>query len=419
MQARNYLFFSRSRLWPNAARPSVIAACCCALLGLLAVSPICSVQAEERILLRAKQIYSPGSLWGEPGEILVVDGKIKFVGEQVELALPAKEIEVSVVMPGIVNAYSQAGLSGGESEFSREVTPEFNTLSTIDTQARGFREALDEGVTTVQIIPGSENVFAGLGCIVKTPTDMPLKTRVLDEASCLTLAICSDPASRNRSRTRPDSVFVRQPTNRMGVVWIARSTLHRLGQGQAVSELDDEGKEILASSLAGERPIISVSRADFDIRSALDIGDEFSFKPTIYGGDEVYRIVDEFKERSGKLVYTAMVTSPNDLRGPEGTERRLNVPGKLVDSGIEFCLAGEQLLEKARFAVRFGLKPEQALAAITSIPAEMIGQAGRIGSIAVDHDADLIAFTGDPLQPGSAIEWTMVNGTIYGDDKRE
>jgi imidazolonepropionase-like amidohydrolase len=380
------------------------------------------VQAADvdngRILIKANRIYTPDGLWGEPGEILVIDGKIKFVGAQVELALPAKTIEVDAIMPGLVNAYSSAGLNSGDTEFSREVTPEFDTLSTVDFRDRAFKEALDEGVTTVQIIPGTDNVFAGLGCVVKT-VDVALEERLLSRANSLVLSICSDPASRNRSRTRPDSIYVRQPTNRMGVVWIVRSTLHRLGQGQSVLDLDESGAQVLGRFLNGELPAVSISRTDFDIRSALDIGDEFGFQPVIYGGDEVYRIIDEFKERKGRVVYTAMTTTANSLRGREGTNRRLNVPGKLAEHEVEFCLAGDNLLDQARFAVRFGLDARLALAAVTSFPAQMIGLSERVGSIAVNRDADLIAFSGDPLQPSSAIQWTMVNGKIYGDGKSQ
>ena len=237
----------------------------------------------------------------------------------------------------------------------------------------------------------------------------------MNPASGLVLAICSDPTSRNRSRTRPDSIYVRQPTNRMGVVWIVRNALHQIGNGGSLVGLDPNTSAVLADLLGGKRSAISVSRTDFDIRSALDLGDEFGFRPVIYGGDEVYRILDEFKERDGKLVFNALTASTGTLSGSEGTELRWNVPGKLHEADIEFCLAGRELLEQARFAVRFGLDSKIALQAITSRPAEFIGQAERIGTISVGKDADLVALNGDPLKPTSGVQWTMVNGKIYND----
>jgi imidazolonepropionase-like amidohydrolase len=388
----------------------------------LALSIYCLVAvtcgAEERILIRAEHIYSSQGVWGEPGEILVKDGKISFVGDSIELELPAEVIEVDSVMPGIVNAYSMAGLAGGDSEVSREVTPEFDTFSAVDFDDRRFAEILDAGVTTVQILPGTESVFAGLACIVKTAGESA--ERELNRASSLVIANSSDPTSRNRSRSRPDGIYVRQPTNRMGVVWIIRNSLHQTQNGKQLTGLDPNTTTVLNDMLSGKLPTICVSRADFDIRSALDLGNEFGFKPIIYGGDEVYRIFDEFKERNGKLVYTALTASTGTLSGPEErTDLRWNVPGKLAEANIDFCIAGDELLEQARFAVRFGLEPKLALEAITARPAEMIGQAARIGTIEVGKDADLVAFNGAPLKPTSGIEWTMVSGKIYGNDKSE
>ncbi len=373
-------------------------------------------QAQSQLLIRAQHIYSADGKWGEPGEILVRDGKIARVGQTLGVELPAElVVEVDSIMPGLVNAYSAAGLSGGEGEVSREVTPEFDTHSAIDFLDRQFAEALDQGVTTLQVVPGTDSVFAGQACVVKTAG--PISTRTIEPASALVIAMNSDPTSRNRSRSRPDSIYVRQPTNRMGVVWIVRSTLHRLKNGEPISELDPSAAPLLSNMLAGKVPVASVSRTDFDIRASLDLGDEFGFDPIIYGGDEVYRILDEFKERGGRIVYTALATSTSSLRGSEGTALRWNVPGKLLESGTEFCLAGNALLDQARFAVRFGLEPQVALEAITIRPAKMIGQADHIGSLTEGKHADLVGLSGDPLKPTSAVTWTMVNGTIYGNDK--
>jgi len=203
----------------------------------------------------------------------------------------------------------------------------------------------------------------------------------------------------------------------MGVVWIVRSSLNRIRSGGTVDGADPMSTELLKEILNGKRSTLAISRTDFDIRSALDLGDEFGFKPIIYGGDEVYRIIEEFKKREGKVVYTALARSTTSNRGNEGTALRWNVPGKLIEADVPFCLAGESLLNQARFAHRFGLTSEQALAAITSRPADILGLSNRIGSIESEKDADLVALSGDPLQPTSSINWTMISGKIYGNDK--
>jgi imidazolonepropionase-like amidohydrolase len=387
------------------------------LVMLVASFPCLAIGQEKAsgpILIRAQHVYSADGMWGEKGEVLVIGGKIKYVGPSINVVGPLTVLEVDSLMPGLVDAYSSLGLTGGSSEVSREITPEFDTYSAIDFGSRDFIEAIGEGVTTAQVIPATESVFSGLACIVKTAGES--FERTLASSGNAVLAVCSDPTSRNRARARPDGIYMRQPTNRMGVVWIIRSSFSRIRSGGAVDGADPMATSLLKEILSGKRKSLAVSRTDFDIRSALDLGDEFGFKPTIYGGDEVYRIIDEFKKRDAKVVYTALARSAASSRGSEGTALRWNVPGKLTEAKVPFCLAGEALLDQARFALRFGLTPEQSLAAVTLRPAEILGLSDRIGSISTEKDADMVALNGDPLQPTSGITWTMVGGKIYGND---
>lgn len=390
------------------------------VMALIVLSPSIgsgqvNVSGGDRFLIRAKHIYSANGIWGNKGEVLIYDGKIKFVGDTIDVSSPVTIMEVDSLMPGIVDAYSSVGLSGGTSEVSREIAPEFNTYSAIDWGSRDFLEAVEEGVTTAQVIPATESVFSGLACIVKTAGE-PSQRTIASSGSAV-IAVSSDPTSRNRARSRPDGIYMRQPTNRMGVVWIVRSSLTRIRSGGTIDGADPTSTALLKEILNGKRKTLAVSRTDFDIRSALDLGDEFGFKPVIYGGDEVYRILDEFKKRDGQIVYTALARSAATSRGTEGTALRWNVPGKLIEADVPFCLAGDALLDQARFAFRFGLTPKQAIAAITSRPAEILGLSDRVGTIETDKDADLIALNGDPLQPTSGIAWTMVGGKIYGNGK--
>jgi imidazolonepropionase-like amidohydrolase len=99
--------------------------------------------------------------------------------------------------------------------------------------------------------------------------------------------------------------------------------------------------------------------------------------------------------------------------GPESSEMVWNQPGLLRQAGVTFALSGGHLLDQARFAVRYGLPPEAALEAITRTPARLLGVEGRVGTIEVGRDADLVAFNGDPLELTTSIQWVLVDGNIY------
>ncbi|MEM7558710.1 MAG: amidohydrolase family protein [Planctomycetota bacterium] len=382
---------------------------------LLVVAPTASMGEDTRVLLKAKAIHTGVGEVIAPGQVLIKNNEIAYVGPSIELSLPATEIDVDTIMPGMINAAGSTGLSGGEAEVSREITPDFATVNAIDWQSREFTEAIDEGVTTIQILPDTESVFSGFACVVKTAGD----AQVVEAEQGVVVAICSDPTSLNRSRSRPDSIYVRQPTNRMGVVWIIRNALHQAANQGSILGVDPKTQSILEGIVKGERSVLAVSRTDYDIRSTLELGEQYNFKPTIYGGDEVYRMLDVFKESGVSLVYNAMTTSSSSLRGREGTELRWNVPGQLAEADVSFCLAGDDLLDQARFALRYGLDKEKALQAITLGPARILGLEKQIGSIEVGKQADLVALSGDPLKPTSRVEWTMVGGKIYSNKEEK
>ncbi|MCU0720537.1 MAG: amidohydrolase family protein [Pirellula sp.] len=392
-------------------------ACSLTISSLSALQPTASASdVSNVVLVKAKHVVLGTGETISPGAILIESGKIKLIAGEIE-AKDIETVEADWVMPGLVNAAASYGIAGGTSEISTEVAPDFYTSFSLNPNSRDFREAIDEGITTAHLLPGTQSVIAGCSTIVKVSGggENGDKPTVLTEKHGLTIALSSDPTSRNQARGRPDSIFMRQPTNRMGVVWILRSALHKTQNDQPASFLTPESRAIIASAMKGELPIYSVSRKDVDIRSTFTLQDEFGVRPIIVGGDETYRILDEVIERKPSIIYTDLTSrsSTSGLRGPEGTERRWNVASQFATAGLEFCLAGSDLLDQARFATRFGLDRNQALKSITLSPAKILKIDQQVGSIENNKDADLIAFNGDPLEFTSSMKWVMVNGKIH------
>ena len=357
------------------------------------------------MLLKASKVYTMDGEPLSPGQVLVVDGKIKAVAESVELGgLDAESIDLgenSVLMPGLVDAYSQTPLSSaGSDEITSEVTLDFQAIHSVDWDKNALRRQLHAGTTTVNASPGTQNVMGGTAAVVKT---MNHGEKVLVEDGAMVAAMCNDPAARNFSRSRPDTIYVRQPTNRMGVVWILRNTFNKAKRSTDTSEFIK-----LKEAVAAQRPMMIVSRMSYDIVTVGTLADEFEFQPILVGGEEAYKVKEELIERKYPLVLK--YDNPGTTRGAEGSELCWNNPGILADAGLTFAIAGDNLLEKARFARRFGLDADVAMASITSTPAKIIGVEDRVGKIAAGYHADLIALNGDPLELTTSIRWVMVNG---------
>jgi hypothetical protein len=242
--------------------------------------------------------------------------------------------------------------------------------------------------------------------------------RIIDSQTGLVMAVCSDPTGGNRSRSRPDSIYVRLPTNRMGVVWIIRNRLQNTKTSlEEKREIEDPIEKRLADLITGKIKTFGVSRTSYDIETLLNLSDDFGFKPIVFGGHEAYKTIDALVSRSAAVVYTAQTADATI--GSERTDLFWNTPGKLDAAGIPVTLAGGQLLDKARFAVRYGLDAESALQAITTRPAELLGQGSKLGRIAAEYSADLIAFDGPPLEFTTNIQWVMVQGKVYQSNNGE
>jgi imidazolonepropionase-like amidohydrolase len=373
------------------------------IIGLLLSTAISS--SAEEIVVKAAKVYTQAGKPLSPGTVHVKDGKTVAVAAAMDVPAGAKLVDLGsgVLIPGLIDAFASIGVEGGAAESTVEISPNFRVLDAIDWSSKSFRQARSEGVTAAAIVPGADNVVAGLSSVVKTAGAK--SKRVVKADHSLVIVLASDPTSGNNSRNRPDSIYNRQPTNRMGVVWLLRH--------ECATAARSKGGP-LSDALAGKRPVICLSRSDVDIVAALRLNKDYPMALSIAGGQEAYKVRGELAAAKTPVLLGPLDTAA--ANGPEGTETVLNVAGALRDAGVPIALTGGKLLDQARFAARFGLPKDAALAAITAAPAKLLGLEDRIGTIAAGRDADLVALSGDPFELTSKIRWTMIDGVIRAEE---
>ena len=106
------------------------------------------------------------------GQILIADGKIRAVGENVEKPEGAREIDAGghLVTPGMIDAHCHVGLFGSalrwEGDDGNEemdpITPHLRGIDSVNPQDECFENARKGGVTTIATGPGSGNVIGGI-----------------------------------------------------------------------------------------------------------------------------------------------------------------------------------------------------------------------------------------------------------------
>jgi imidazolonepropionase-like amidohydrolase len=97
--------------------------------------------------------------------------------------------------------------------------------------------------------------------------------------------------------------------------------------------------------------------------------------------------------------------------------RSLANPGRLAAAGVTIAITTDHpvvpihfLIHQATLAVKEGLDPEVALRAVTINPARIIGCADRLGSLEPGKSADVVLWSGDPLDVMSRAERAFIAG---------
>ena len=381
---------------------------------------------------------------GDPidnGTVLLIDGKIAAVADSDFKPPPGTDVVDATgkwVLPGFIDAHAHLGVyEEGEgwagtdtNELTGPVQAQVRALDAINPAEEGFRDAISGGVLAVNINPGSGNPIGGqtvaIRCWGRTVDDM-----VLREPAGLKSALGENP-----KRVYGDKKET--PSTRLGTAAVIRSAFveasnylaKQANQDQsserpAVSERDLK-LEALGRVLRREIPWRQHCHRADDIATAMRIAAEFGYDLVIDHGTEAYLLADKIAAAGIPVVIGPLFTSRSKV---ELRNRSLANPGRLAAAGVTIAITTDHpvvpihfLIHQATLAVKEGLDPVTALRAVTIHPAQIIGCADRIGSLAVGKDADVVIWSGDPLDVMSRAERAYLDGREiyrYDYDRRE
>jgi len=183
--------------------------------------------------------------------------------------------------------------------------------------------------------------------------------------------------------------------------------------------------EAMLPVLAGEMPLIIDADDLQQIQAAVAFAAEQKLKLILHGGYDAPLCAELLKKHQVPVIVSEVYRLP--LRRGEPYDTAYTVPARLHEAGVDFCIAGggrfgasmlRNLPYHAAMAVAFGLPEDVALKAITLAPAEILGVANRVGSLAKGKDATLIITDGDPLETATQVEAAFVQGRPVDLDDR-
>jgi hypothetical protein len=177
--------------------------------------------------------------------------------------------------------------------------------------------------------------------------------------------------------------------------------------------LHPAGREALAKYLNGGRVVFNVNRAA-EIRRAVAFARRNGMKAIIAGGAEAWVVADELAREKVPVLLDALVNLPYNF---DDIGARLDNAALLNKAGVRIAFTqfneshnARKIRQLAGNAVAHGLPKDAALAAITAEPAEIFGLAGGRGRIARGQVADLVLWSGDPLEVTSAADQVWIGG---------
>ncbi len=361
--------------------------------------------------------------------MIVAGGKVVALGSADAVEIPVGAVVVDcagkTITPGLIDASFMTSVTADDAnEQSDEVTPHLRILDSLDPEDPMMRRARRGGVTTVHVMPGTQNVIGGLGCVVKTHGSDPDQMVVKQDAT-MRIVMGSEPSNRNRAIRggRIESMYYRRPTTRMGVVWAVRRAFFDAQEAmQKTQGAPDQGPpspgiEVLTQVLQGKMTAVTTARSEQDLRTALRIADEFGYQTVIDEAQDAYMVADELAERKATVMLGApSATAVGGGGSRDGAAPRSGTVRALADKGVKFVITTGTntrrlpLVREAMFAARNGLGPQQALDAITIEPAKLLGVDDRIGSLAKGKDADFVIWSNDPLDPAAVAESVHIDG---------
>lgn len=389
----------------------------------------------EPVLIKNARIPPIQGVGTQNGYLLVEDGKIAAVGDMAAVKGPmimppgctVIDAKGGMVLPGFIDIHSHLGLyedgigfEGADgNEDTDPITPHLRVIDGINPMERAFREALEAGVTTAVISPGSANPIGGQLAAVKT-WGRRIDDMVIKAPAGIKFAFGENPKTTYHDKEE-------SPVTRMATAALIRENLRKaqeyLHRKRLAEEQEDNDPpdfdaklEALGLLLTGKIPAhIHAHRTD-DIFTALRICREFDIRPILIHGTEAHLVADIIQKEGVPVVSGPYMT---DRSKPELANLTEAAPNILTQAGILVSITTDHpemplkyLRIAAGVAVNAGMDELEALRAITIHAAKTAGLDKRIGSLEKGKDADIVVLSGDIFDFHSQVMTVICNGHI-------
>jgi imidazolonepropionase-like amidohydrolase len=349
------------------------------------------------------------------GTVIIQDGRITAVGANVAIPTGATRVDAAGkwITPGFIHANANAGLGvaglGGQQEggVQGEINPSFNPAEGVDPAAFSIPIARTGGITGGVLVPGGA-FFPGQAPAVNFAGD-----RVDDMIVRRNAAMILDLSDNSRAAGGGSRAGTMARVRRLFDDALEYDRRKADFQRAAIQPLSAPARELeaLLPMLRGEVPLAVSASRRIDIENALRLKREYRLRVVILSGVEAWQVAKELAAAG-----VPVVLEPNrDIPSFDGLGARLDNATLLREAAVDVVIAqgdpgGERNLRYAAGnAVRNGMSWDDALKAVTSMPASAFGFTDH-GTLEAGKVANLVIWSGDPFEFSAVAEKVYIKG---------
>ena len=367
------------------------------------------------------------------GTLLIKDGKVVSVGKSVKIPNGTKttDLKGKTIYPSFIDIYSDFGIkkpkrqSGGFggaqyaatrdgyywNDHIRPETDPINEFKFDSKKAKGFINA-GFGVVNTHLHDG---IIRGNGLLIALNSNSSDAYRILDTKSAQYLSF----SKSNKSRQL-------YPGSRMGAMALLRQVYN---DADWYAKGNMKNKDMALEALNSNKNLVQIFETGnhLDALRADKVGDEFSIQYTIVGSGDEYERVADIKATNANFIIPINFSNAYDVSNPllaqqislQDMRKWNQQPSNLsvlAKNGVNFALTTHKLKSVKSFhknlqkAIKYGFDKEKALAALTSIPASIIGN-NSIGNLNTGSHANFIITSGDIFDAKTTLYENWVQGS--------
>ena len=407
-------------------------------------------------LLRGGTVMTAAGQVIPNGQVLMVDGRIAAVGATVDAPANATVVDVTGrwVTPGVIDTHSHLGVYASPGVQAHSDGNEATQPNTAEVWAEhsvwphdpGFTRALEGGVTSMQILPGSANLFGGRSVTLKNVPSRTVQGMKFPGAPYGLKMACGEnpkrvygtrggPATRMGNMAGYRAAWIRaaeyrrktDSEARQGTASGGDAATGRQGSapgGPAGGTTRDLELETLAGVLRGEILVHNHCYRGDEMAQMIDLAREFGYRiRSFHHGVEAYKVRDlmardsisgslwadwggfklealDFTRANVAMVHQAGGIAVVHSDDPTGIQKLNQEAAKAMQAGRA---AGIQVSEN------------DALRWITYNAAWALGIHDRVGTLEAGKNADVVVWSHNPFSVYARADQVFIDGALIYD----